>query len=146
MQINAPQTLVEIVIFSIFCAKKLKKRKKRSKFGVKLTKKIDFFSQHPNAGWVFYSPKKVNSNLIELTVNTSCYSVLDLLCVTLLHPWNLFQTDFVLSCFIKFDIYFKKTFKFGINQSIGRLWHFVLLYRGWEDRRFFSGMKFHEVK
>ena len=33
---------------------------------------------------------KVNSNTIELTVHTSCYCVLDLLCVNnlLLFPWT----------------------------------------------------------
>ena len=42
-----PQTLVEIVIFSIFCAKNLKKCKKRNKFGEKFGKKTGFFQFAP---------------------------------------------------------------------------------------------------
>ena len=43
----APQTLVEIVIFSVFSAKKLKKSKK---FASNFCKKICFLSLHQNAG------------------------------------------------------------------------------------------------
>ena len=49
-----PQTLVEIFIFSIFCAKKLKMQK-RKKFAAKFSKITWFLSLHQNAGQMFYS-------------------------------------------------------------------------------------------
>ena len=46
----APQKLVEIFIFSIYCAKKLKKWEKSRKFEAKFIKKHIFFNLHQNAG------------------------------------------------------------------------------------------------
>ena len=39
-------------------------------------------------------PIKVNSNTIELTAHTSCYCVLDLLCVTLSFVWPALSHNF----------------------------------------------------
>ena len=50
----ALQTLVEIVIFSVFCAKKLLKSKK---VGAKFCKKHVYLSLHKNVGRLFYSQK-----------------------------------------------------------------------------------------
>ena len=49
----APQTLVKIFIFSIFCAKNMNKRKKVTNLEQNLAKKN--LSLHQNAGQVFYS-------------------------------------------------------------------------------------------
>ena len=53
---------------------------------------------------------KVNSNTIELTMQTSCYWVLDLLCVTKFNPYShfaslnyifLFSVKFIFDCILR---------------------------------------------
>ena len=50
------QTLVEICVFNVFCAQKLKNVKSK-KFAAKSCQKAGLLSLHQNAGWRFYYPK-----------------------------------------------------------------------------------------
>ena len=60
----ALQTLAEILIFSIFCAKKLE-------ICSKILQKTRFFKFAQNAGWLFYSPK--NQKLQAKIINNKNY-------------------------------------------------------------------------
>ena len=53
----ALQIIVEIWVFNIFCAKKLKKEEKAQKSRQNWAK-LFFFDLHPKAGWGFYSQKE----------------------------------------------------------------------------------------
>ena len=65
----APKTLVEILIFIIFCVIKLKKCKKSSDFIIIFSKKL-FFSLLQNAGRVFFPRLRTDYYLIyKLTLS-----------------------------------------------------------------------------
>ena len=55
---------------------------------------------------IMLCPIKVNINTIELIVHTSCYCVLDLLCVTLCYSVLLCFSLFISQIFPKFFLYF----------------------------------------
>ena len=70
-----PQTLVEIVIFSVFCDKKIKKFKKAPNLIQKLAKKM-FFKLAPKRWLKVLFPKKLlfhifSTKMLNMTISTS---------------------------------------------------------------------------
>ena len=65
-------------------------------------------------------PIKVNSDTIELTVHTSCYWVLDLLCVTTLDIYTMHNL-FVL--YLSFDMWINNKYLLELNRPETKLSH-----------------------